>query len=1132
MKKFNVGCSSQKRVLTKKYILMMKLMCILVISSVLQLTAATNETYSQTTKISLRLTNASLEDVIWSIKKQTQFNFFYNSEDIHGITGLDIKLEDATAEEIISECLKETDLSFEIVHKAIIIRKANKQVRVLPDAVIEQQPREKEVKGTVKDTEGLPLPGVSIVVKGTTIGIVSDSDGNFSLLVPVDAKTLVFSFVGMKSQEVDITGKTSINVVLEEEMVGIEEVVAVGYGTMKKSDVTGAISSVNSEQLMSGEPTNILRGMSGKVAGVQITQHDGAPGGGFDVIIRGGNSLTAGSLPLYIVDGFEFAGDLNEIDPNQIEAIEILKDASATAIYGARAANGVIIITTKTGKTGDNRLDINASYGLAKMSRTPEILTPPEFLQYAKDYYSVWYPYQFDLDYKGAAWEKRDENTPYTIWIDELTQIAPVKNVSMNFLHGSKSTKYGIGGNFLNQEGILKRSLYSKQGLNAKIQQTINDKLEIGASLSFTLSKSEGITEDWSFNGMFKKALQTTPFLSTDWHYGDAESDLADFYWQNENLLTSLEDIDTRTDKTTLSGYIYLSYEIFKDIKFYTSYSRYQLFSTSGRFVPSTTAAGLSSHGYAKYNRSTNNNWSYQARLHYKKTIGSHKVNLLAAFEANAWEYDYWSQRIENYSDESRGLDDWSVAMLHYPSTNSISESTLASWLGRLSYSYLDRYLLTASLRADGASKFGANNKWGLFPSVALAWRMSEESFIKSLSFVNNLKLRASFGVVGNNQIPTYRSLAMMQTVGYTFDNGNYYKGRAPLSPANVNLGWESTEQVNFGLDLALFDSRVNFILDLYNKHTTDMLLDVQLPMSSGYNKATMNVGSLRNRGFEFAISTINIDKKIRWSSNLTFSLNRSKILDLGESTEMYFSRGHITNMSNNEILVKKGYPIGIIVGYIEDGVLNNEVEMKNSPYTLTYQPVEGYTKLVDVNGDGLIDGNDKVPIAYTAPLFVGGFNNTVEYKNFDLSITMRYSYGNDVVNPNTSQLTRSIPTTNKLKIMKGKFWSPLHPENNLRIEYPSNGFVVSSMVEDGSFLKCDNIVLGYNLNKSQLNKLNFKNLRLYFNVSNPFIITRYSWYDPEANTSKGTIGKVGFGIDLGAYPRSTTYTLGVNIGF
>ncbi len=1091
-----------------------------------------NSTYSQSTKFSLNLRNITLGQLFEEIQNQSEFNIFYNDSQVELDRKITVKVSESSVEEVLRQAFEGIDLNFYVFEKQIVIFPETKEKNV--KELNKDLPQQKSVSGKVTDSSGSPLPGVTVIVKGSTKGTISDGEGNFVLSNVSEDAILVFSFIGMRTQEIPVANKSSLQKVkMKEDAINIEEVVAVGYGTMKKSDVTGAISSVSSSALMKSEPTNVLRGVSGKVAGVQISQQDGAPGGGFDVIIRGSNSITAGSSPLYIVDGAEFTGDMNEIDPNQIESLEVLKDASATAVYGARAANGVIIITTKSGKSGENKLDVQASYGLAKMSRTPGIMSAMELLEHARNYHTNWYYRNFDSRNQNGLyrWSMRNEDSETHNWIEEITRVAPTSNISANFIHGSENTNYRIGINYLDQEGILKRSGFNRQSLDTRIDQKINNKLSGGASLNINTTLSEGATDGWSYSGLITKALQTTPFLDTDWQRYEDEDDPDDFFWMNENINALVNDIDQETKTTSVRGFLYLRYKIIKDLELYTSYNRYLRYIKEGKFTPSTTLAGQSLNGYADYYRRENDNWSYQTRLNYKKEIGKHKFNFLGLFEANAYEDTRWRQRIQNYSDESRGLDDMSVAKDHLLSSNEISESSMASFLGRLNYSIASKYLFTASIRADGSSRFGKDRKWGYFPSVALGWRVSEEPFIKKISVINNLKIRGSYGVVGNNQIPSYSSLAMMRTNGYTFNEDNV-KGREPSNCANNELGWESTKQTNFGFDLSLLDSRINFVFEMYNKNTSDMLLDVQLPSSSGYSSAIMNIGKLRNRGLEFTVNTLNLNKKLRWSTDITFSLNRSKVIDLGEPTEMYFNRGNITNGSANEILVKEGYPIGVIVGYIEGGIYNNEVEIENSPEATTYAPDLGDSKFVDINNDGIINDYDKVPIGYTAPEFIGGINNMFEYKNFDLSIAMRYSYGNDIINPNTAQLTRADPSTNKLSILSNKFWNPLDPDNNLKVDYPASGFVVSSMVEDGSYLKCDNIVLGYTIPKSVLNRINIKKMRFYFNVSNPFMITRYSWYDPEANTSYGTVGKLGFGIDMGAYPRATTYTFGVNLAF
>jgi TonB-linked SusC/RagA family outer membrane protein len=455
------------------------------------------------------------------------------------------------------------------------------------------------------------------------------------------------------------------------------------------------------------------------------------------------------------------------------------------------------------------------------------------------------------------------------------------------------------------------------------------------------------------------------------------------------------------------------------------------------------------------------------------------------------------------------------------------------SYLGRVNYTFSGRYLLTASLRADASSKFGTNNKWGYFPSVAVGWVASEEKFIENLNVFDLLKVRASYGVTGNNQIPSYSSLATLSTQRYVFNN-TLYSGAVPASIANPDLRWETTDQYNIGFDMGFFNNRLMINADYYYKKTTDLLLEVQLPLNSGFNKAIQNIGAISNRGWELAVNTVNIDNgKFKWTSSLTLSANRSEVLDLGDSDEMFFTRNFYHKV-NNDILVREGEQIGIYYGYVEDQILNSENEIANSPEMKVLENSVGQVKLYDVNGDGIVNQSDQVPIAKTVPDFIGGINNQITYGNFDLNFFFRWSYGNDIVNGNITFLDRAgVDFWNTLPGYLDNRFSPLNPDGTVHglIQDTYSNLMRSSYVEDGSFLKLDYVTLGYQYPQEQLNKLGIQSLRIFGRVTNPLMFTRYSWFDPEVSTGWGTVAQVGPGADVGTYPRATTYTIGLNIG-
>jgi TonB-linked SusC/RagA family outer membrane protein len=1005
------------------------------------------------------------------------------------------------------------------------------------------------IEGVVNDAKGLPVPGANVIIKGTKNGVITDFDGVFKIKAKI-GDVLIISSLGFDKKEVKIQGN-AIKIVIEESNTTLNEVVVVGYGTVKKKDVTGAISSVRASSIEKGDPIDLQTALSGRVAGLQITQNDNGLGSGVKAVIRGGSSLTSGNQPLYVIDGFPIVPDenassnpLSDIDPGQIKSIEVLKDASATAIYGARGSNGVIIITTKLGREG--KADISATYssGLSFATRFPKVLTPSEFLDYRIMLDKVDYLNGYDTS--ASSWEElKKDNATGVDWAKEATQLAVTKKLDLSMGGGSKEgLKYQISGNYLDQEGVVIRTNFKRYNLNSNIVQSLGNDTRIGTNIKLAFSKNLGKSIDKDANGVFKKVFSNNPFLPYGFQLGDPLNEDIIVTGQNDNIVTYLNDVKNELQSSRIIGTVFFETKVVKDLTFYTSYGFNRAFNNTQSFIPSTVNKGLLANGIAEFQKEESLNQVFETRFNYKKTFGQHNINVTAVGEFSDNLKSRFTAGASGFSDQTNGFYDLSSAVIAYFPTNNVTKEKLASFLGRVNYGYDKRFNLTASLRADGSSKFGKDNKWGYFPSLALGWTLSEESFIKNLDIFDNFKLRASYGVTGNNQIPAYSALGLLGPENYVF-NDQVIAGKSPTGVANPNLKWETTAQYNYGVDLGFFNNRLTITAEAYYKKTTDLLLEVQLPLSSGFESALKNIGSFSNKGFELTVNTVNIDKSnFKWRSDFTFSLNRSKVLDLGDKPEFYFN----TQLySNNEILVRVGESTGLYYGYIEDQIINNQTEAANSPLQIGVgiKDVDtdgnivsvGQLKIYDVNGDGSITLSDKVPIANTNPEFVGGLNNEFTYKSFDFSFFLRYSYGNDVINGNILNMDKVVVGNfNTLKSISNYSYSAaFNPNGTFHGENKDVNFTDlfrSAYVEDGSFIKCDYITLGYAMPKSVVESLNVNKFRLFARVNNPFIISRYSWFDPEVNAVGGTAGKVGGGLDLGSYPRTTTVTFGLSLNF
>ena len=1004
------------------------------------------------------------------------------------------------------------------------------------------------IEGVVNDAKGLPLIGANVVVKGTKNGVLTDFEGVFKIQAKI-GDVLLISSLGFEKKVLKIQGNF-IKIVLGELNEALNEVVVIGYGSVKKKDLTGAVSSVRATSIEKGDPIDLQTALSGRVAGLQITQNDNGLGSGVKAIIRGGSSLTSGNQPLYVIDGFPIVPDdnvssnpLSDIDPGQIKSIEVLKDASATAIYGARGSNGVIIITTKLGKEGKPVITATLSSGTSFVSKFPRTLTDLEYLdrQIIED--KINYLNGTDDNLSTYWQDKKDANERGVDWAKEATQLASTRRMDLSIGGGTKEgLNYQISGNFLDQEGVVIYTNFKRYNLNSNLVQSIGRNTRIGTNIKLAFSKNIGRSLDKDADGIFKKIFSTNPFQPVNFQLGqdtsiEPELDTGD----NENVITYLKDVKNETQSTRIIGNLFYETKLHSNLTFYTSYGFNRGYINNQIFLPSTVLKGFRQNGIAEFEKIEMINQVFETRLTYKKELDKHNINATAVGEFSDNLKTIFTGGATGFSNQTGGFNNLSSATIATLPKNNIAKDNLMSFLGRVAYSYNNKYLLTASIRADGSSKFGKENKWGYFPSVALGWTLSEESIIKNMNIFDNFKLRASYGVTGNNQIPAYSSIGLLGAANYVF-NDVFYSGIAQNNVSNPGLKWETTAQSNFGIDLGFLKNRLNITAEVYYKKTTDLLLDVQLPLSSGYETALKNIGSFSNKGFELTVNSVNIDKNdFKWRSDFTFSFNRNKVLDLGDKFEFYFNANIFPSKFMNEILIRVGESTGIYYGYIEDQIINNQTEAANSPLQVGVGIPDinnnGQVKIYDVNGDGLIDSYDKVPIANTNPDFICGLNNEFTYKNFDFSFFLRLSYGNDVINGNIGNLDKGgINNWNTLKSMSDNSYSAAYNPTGTFHGENSNG-VYSSLfrsayVEDGSFLKCDYITLGYAIPKSISDKLNLNKFRLFARVNNPFMITRYSWFDPEVNAIGGTAGRVGGGVDLGSYPRSTSITLGLSLNF
>lgn len=999
------------------------------------------------------------------------------------------------------------------------------------------------ISGVVVDENQQPLPGASVTIEHAQKGTATDFDGRFSLEVTPTDK-IVVSYIGYQAKTI-VVGKTrTFKVSLDPEVTQMEEVVVVGYGTQRKSDISTAVASVKMADIAQSSPSQVLQALQGKVSGVQIISSDGSATSGLTFRIRGVNSITGGTQPLFVIDGVPMptqrvtntnqdvaTNPLLGLNPSDIESMEILKDAAAAAIYGSNGSNGVVLITTKKGKElAKPKFNFSYASSIEMMPSIPLKVLSAEDYAHKMLNYATWDNAPVTQFWQRIIAQKEWQNPAVKDWLQEVTQTGTKNEANGSIMGGTEQTRYMLSVGYMNQEGLIKRSAFNRFTSRLNLSQKINSKVNAGINLSYAVSKDKNPVSDWSQNGVVLRALQTSPFL-----YYPGFSTLMSY----PNIRTmspkvAVDQVDINTKYNELNANVYLSYQVLKDLTFNTSAS-YRLHTIGqDRFWGPDTWFGQSERGRMELSNRNENSWVYEARLQYSKSIDKHYFSVMGAFEANKYSTDYTYNKSTNFEDTKQGIWGINQGLVTYAPLYTYDGNQLVSYISRATYSYNNKYVANASLRADGSSKFGKNNKYGYFPALSLAWNAHEEDFIKKIESISNLRFRGSFGMTGNNQIPSYQSLAQLAKNKVVLDGNKVEIGRYTSNIANDNLKWESQKQYNIGVDLSLFKNRYSLSTELYYKRIDDMLLEVNIPSTSGFQKAWKNAGSMENKGLEVSLNAQWLrEGDFKWTTDFNISFYRNKILSLDEGQyQQFYDRG-INSKIKSDVLLRVGMPVGIYYGYVADGVFHNQNEVDNA------QPgpnvALGGLRVKDINADGVIDTNDRVPVANVNPLHTGGIGNTFSYKGFELYAFLRWSYGNDVVNGNAYYLTGTKNIDNITQSVYNNVWSAQHPERNFPLFgggfWAENAFR-SDLVEDGSFLRLQTLTLSYNLPKTVIDPYKLSKLRVGVTGTNLAIWTRYSGFDPEANTGYGTIARLAPGLDMSPYPRPTSVLFSVELGF
>ncbi|MBC8152028.1 MAG: TonB-dependent receptor [Bacteroidetes bacterium] len=1007
-----------------------------------------------------------------------------------------------------------------------------------PVAAISKPMADITVSGRVTDENAGGLPGVSVVVKGINRGANTDAGGNFTISVPDLNAVLVFSFVGYQKREIPVGSQTQINVTLTPDDQTLNEVVVVGYGTVKKSDLTGSVSSINADQIKKTVNTSLDQALAGRAAGVQVTQASGQPGGAVSIRIRGGNSVNGGNEPLYVVDGFPIYSDnsvstsganrgpatnaLASLNPNDIENIEILKDASATAIYGTRGANGVVIITTKRGKSGQNTVDFETYYGAQEPRRLIPLLNAREYATMVNE---------ARVNDGQAPYYTADQVAGFgegTNWQDEIFRSAPIQNYQLSFAGGNAKTRYAITTSYFGQQGTIINSDFKRLATRINLDHSISDRFRVGNSLTVSRTKANIVVTDTDGGGGTGVVLgallfqPTLPVRNPDGSYLN-RSDLGEY----GNPVAYAEQVTNISTTFRGLGNFFAEYDILKDLTARVSVGADVLFNKGDFYIPSDNFYGLSTKGVGTVASVLNTTWLNENTLNYRHSFANnHSVNALVGFTAQGSQVESVRASSQNFPNNILGPNNLgSGATVNFPNTDNRSWA-LVSYLGRVNYNIADRYLLTFTGRADGSSRFGAGNKYAFFPSGAVAWRISNESFMQNQTVFQDLKLRASVGVTGNQEIGQFQSLATLSNATYVLGDAVAI-GYTPARFANPDLRWEKTVQFDAGLDVGLLKGRVNLTLDAYYKRTNDLLLAVTVPWTSGFGTSLQNIGSAENKGIELAINSVNTTGSFKWTSAFNIAFNRNKILDLGKITE-FFAGGNSGHLKvTNPSLIRVGEPIGRFYGYQADGVFRSPEEITNSAQK-TAKP--GDRRFVDVDGNGVINALDRTYIGSAQPKFIGGLTNTFAYKRLELTVFLQYSYGNDIFNYNKIELELPAGIQNLGKDLTNR-WSASNPggqypraTTNRTVEFSSQ------YLEDGSFLRARNVTLGYQLPQPLLKRMGVRNIKVYASGQNLFTVTKYSGYDPEVSRYGQT--NLNIGQDYGGYPLARTLLLGLNLGF
>ena len=1069
--------------------------------------------YAQHQQVRLTGSNVTLKTAFKQIEQQTKLFVDYNTQEVNDSRVLTKLPKNSNVKEVMEQLLEGSGCSITFSNGHIII---NKQARTVSST--------KNISGVVKDETGEPVIGANVVVKGTTNGTVTDMNGRYSLEVP-EGGVLQISYIGYNTQEVKVGSGDVVNVSLREDSEALDEVVVIGYGTVKKSDLTGAVGSVQMKDVSQVGITSADRALQGQIAGVQVNARTGQPGESMMIRVRGSNSLAGGNEPLYVIDGMPVEKMNSDINPEDILSMEVLKDASSTAIYGSRGANGVVMITTKRGRTGDTVLEYNGYVGVSSLRKKLDLL--------GKDDYIAMVNEVSQNDGNGIAiTPEQAAMLPNNDWQDLAYQTALTHSHQVSVSGGTDKTKLYSSLNYMNQEGIIKGSDYNRFALRINGDQKLARNLSLNASIAYsygTQNTANSNADGWgaiAYTAMVMAPIQ---------EIRDADGKYTNFSgtpWGGTNPVGMAELYKNKTVNSRLLANMSLIYEIIDGLTFRVNAGAEVNAGSSDRYIPIGLSAGGKLDGDASKSKSNYYTIINENILTYDKRFNkNHALNLMGGVTFQTYQYNDLGGSGTGFLRDVYETNNLGVASTPGTPSSGYSDYRMASFLGRANYNLMERYLLTVTARYDGSSKFSKNHKFAFFPSAALAWRLSEENFMQDIDCLSNLKLRASIGQTGNQSISPYQTFARLGTSGPIFGDGKDI-GFGLSSMANDDLKWETTTQTDIGVDFGFFSNRLNIGFDYYWKQTRDLLYNATLPPSSGYSSMLRNLGRIDNKGFEISINTINMKGKVNWTTNLNITSNRSIVKDLG--SDVYGNKiqridAPIGGGNWFPLFVGKapfqlyGYEIEGIYQTDEEARLNGEATKKAGDY-----------RYKDTDGKAGITTGDKTIIANTQPKFTFGLTNIINWNNFELSFLLIGSVGGDIVNEFNKSITNIGGTWNIRKDVWENHWTPENPNAKYARasvatkDYLAFGDPSSVWVENGSYLRFKDIKLAYTLPSQWFAGSRKPNISVYLSGQNLITITSYSHYDPEASWTSSAVN----GWDRGVYPSAKSFTLGLQVKF